>query len=131
MTEPVTSRLAVPGSDLEVTVSLEKGELTMVLTKANSRVYRVVVEQATTPIENAWLCDMFMHDHRVRLGQLNSDVEEYVESLKGKISTPLRPNLRLALRSLSLLFFQEKDQLDPTSRQRFVGDVLVEAALRG
>jgi hypothetical protein len=44
MTEPATSRLAVPGSDLEVTVSLEKGELTMVLTKANTRVYRVVVE---------------------------------------------------------------------------------------
>jgi len=81
MAEPATSRLAVPGSDLEVTVSLEKGELTMVLTKANSRVYRVVVEQATMPIENAWLSDMFMHDHRVRLGQLNSDVEEYVESL--------------------------------------------------
>jgi hypothetical protein len=81
MTEPVTSRLAVPGSDLEVTVSLEEGELTMVLTKANSRVYRVVVEQATMPIENAWLSDMFMHDHRLRLAQLNSDVEEYVESL--------------------------------------------------
>ena len=81
MAEPATSRLAVPGSDLEVTVSLEKGELTMVLTKANSRVYRVVVEQATMPIENAWLSDMFMHDHRVRLDQLNSDVEEYVESL--------------------------------------------------
>ena len=81
MIEPTTSRLAVPGSDLEVTVSLEKGELTMVLTKANARVYRVVVEQATMPIENAWLSDMFMHDHRVRLSQLNSDVEEYVESL--------------------------------------------------
>jgi hypothetical protein len=35
MTEPVTQPIAVPGSDLEVTVSLEKGELTMVLTKAN------------------------------------------------------------------------------------------------
>ena len=73
MTEPATSRLAVPGSDLEVTVSLEKGELTMVLTKANSRVYRVVVEQATMPIENAWLSDMFMRhnpasrSHRGRL----------------------------------------------------------------
>jgi hypothetical protein len=41
----------------------------------------MVVEQATLPIENAWLSDMFMHDHRVPLGQLNSDVEEYVESL--------------------------------------------------
>jgi hypothetical protein len=81
MTEPVTGRLAVPGTDLAVTVSLENGELTMVLTKANARVYRVVVEQATIPIENAWLSDMFMHDHRVRLDQLTTDLLEYVESL--------------------------------------------------
>jgi len=81
MTEPVTGRLAVPGTDLEVTVTLENGELSMVLTKANARVYRVIVEQATMPIENAWLSDMFMYDHRVRLAQLISDVEEYVESL--------------------------------------------------
>ena len=81
MTELVTGRLAVPGTDLEVAVRLENGELTMVLTKANARVYRVVVEQATMPIENAWLSDMFMHDHRVRLGQLTSDLEEYIDSL--------------------------------------------------
>jgi hypothetical protein len=41
----------------------------------------VVVEQATMPIENAWLSDMFMHDHRVHLGQLTSDLDDYVESL--------------------------------------------------
>jgi hypothetical protein len=81
MTEPVTSRLAVPGTDLEVTVHLENGELTMVLTKANARVYRVVVEEATMLIENAWLADMFMHEHRVRLGQMTSDLDDYVDSL--------------------------------------------------
>jgi hypothetical protein len=81
MTEPVTGRLAVPGTDLEVAVSLDNGELTMVLSKSNARVYRVVVEQATIPIENAWLSDMFMHDHRVRLAQLSTDLVEYVESL--------------------------------------------------
>ena len=81
MTEPVTGRLAVPGTDLEVTVQLENGELTMVLTKGNAHVYRVVVEQATILIENAWLSDMFMHDHRVRLGQLASDLDDYVDSL--------------------------------------------------
>ena len=81
MMEPVTSRLAVPGTDLEVSVRLENDELTMVLTKANAHIYRVVVEQATMPIENAWLSDMFMHDHRVRLGQLTSDLADYVESL--------------------------------------------------
>jgi hypothetical protein len=81
MTEPITSRLAVTGTDLEVIVQLENSELTIVLTKSNAHVYRVVVEQATMPIENAWLSDMFMHDHRVRLGQLTSDLEEYVDSL--------------------------------------------------
>jgi hypothetical protein len=81
MTELVTGRLPVPGTDLEVTVRLENGELTIVLTKGNARVYRVVIEQATMPIENAWLSDMFMHEHHVRLGQMTSDLEEYVESL--------------------------------------------------
>ena len=81
MTELVTSQMAVPGTDLEVTVRLENGDLTMVLTKGNAHVYRVVVEQATMLIENAWLSDMFMHDHRVHLGQLTSDLDDYVESL--------------------------------------------------
>ena len=81
MTELVISRLAVPGTDLEVTVRLENGDLTMVLMKANAHVYRVVVEQATMPIDHAWLSDMFMHDHRVRLGEMASELEEYVESL--------------------------------------------------
>jgi hypothetical protein len=81
MTEPVTSRLAVPGTDLEVTVQLENGELTMVLTKGNAQVYRLVVEEATRPIENAWLSDMFMHDHRIRLSQMTSELDDYVESL--------------------------------------------------
>ena len=81
MTEPVAGRLQVPGTDLEVSVRLENDELTMVLTKANAHIYRVVIEQATMPIENAWLSDMFMHDHPVRLGQLTSELEEYVESL--------------------------------------------------
>ena len=69
------------GEGLSLLRRLEKGELTMVLTKGNAHVYRVVVEQATMPIDNAWLSDMFMHDHRVRLGQLTSDLEEYVDSL--------------------------------------------------
>jgi hypothetical protein len=81
MIAPLTERLLVPGTDLEVVVSLDNDELTMVLNKANARVYRVVVEQATRPIENSWLSDMFMHDHRVRLADLTSDVDDYVESL--------------------------------------------------
>jgi hypothetical protein len=81
MTESVTGHWAVPGTDLEVTTSLKEGDLTIVLTKGNARVYRVVVEQASMPIEHAWLSDMFMYDHRVHLGQLTSDLEEYVASL--------------------------------------------------
>jgi hypothetical protein len=79
--EPVTGRYHVPGTDLEVLVSLENDALTMVLTKANKRIYRVVVEQATMPIENAWLADMFMRDDRVRLGELSAELADYVESL--------------------------------------------------
>jgi hypothetical protein len=43
------------------------------------------------PIEHAWLSDLFMHDHRVRLFEFASDLQDYVESLdsrRGKHSRP-------------------------------------------
>jgi len=81
MTEPGTGRWAVPGTDLEITTTLEHGDLTIVLAKANARVCRVIVEQATIPIEHAWLSDMFMYDYRIRLSELTSDLEDYIASL--------------------------------------------------
>jgi|307.fasta_scaffold913943_1 hypothetical protein len=81
MTEPVTGRWEVPGTDLEVTTTLEHGDLTIVLGKAGARVCRLIVEQAAIPIEHAWLSDMFMHDYRIRLSDLTSDLEDYVASL--------------------------------------------------
>lgn len=79
--EPATSRLDFPGTDLTVFVELNNGELSMTVTKANKSVYRVVLEQATMPIENAWLADMFMRDDRVQLRALSADLEDYVETL--------------------------------------------------
>ena len=76
-----TSRLDVPGTDLTVFVELVDGELSMTVNKADRTVYRVVLEQATVPIENAWLTDMFMRDDRVQLCKLSDDVEDYVETL--------------------------------------------------
>jgi hypothetical protein len=75
------SRLDFPGTDLTVFVELIDGELSMTVNKADKSVYRVVLEQATQPIENAWLADMFMRNDRVHLGSLCSDVDEYVETL--------------------------------------------------
>ena len=79
--KPPASRLDFPGTDLTVFVELIDGELSMTVNKADRSVYRVVLEQATLPIENAWLCDMFMRDDRVQLGKLSADVEDYVETL--------------------------------------------------
>jgi hypothetical protein len=79
--EPTTSRLEFPGTDLTVCVELHNGELSMTVSKANTSVYRVVLEQAIAPIENAWLADMFMRDERVQLGKLTAEVEDYVASL--------------------------------------------------
>ena len=75
------SRVDFPGTDLTVFVELVDGELSMTVNKADRRVYRVVLEQATQPIENAWLADMFMRDDRVHLGNLCADVDDYVETL--------------------------------------------------
>jgi hypothetical protein len=77
----VARRLDFPGTDLTVLVELNGSELSLTVNKADRRVYRVVMEEATTPIENTWLADMFMRDDRVHLGKLSADVEEYVETL--------------------------------------------------
>lgn len=79
--KPATGSLAFPGTDLTVQVELNNGELCMTVHKANTSVYRVVLEQATQPLENAWLADMFMRDERVRLHELSADVADYVETL--------------------------------------------------
>jgi hypothetical protein len=76
-----SERVKIPDTDLEVTVSLENDQLTIALNKSDARVYRVVVEQATMPIEHRWLSDLFMQDHRVRLSEFTSDLEDYVQSL--------------------------------------------------
>jgi hypothetical protein len=81
MTSPFSESVKVPETDLEVTITLEKDELTIALNKSDARVYRVCIEQATMPIEHAWLSDLFMHDHRVRLSEFASDLQDYVESL--------------------------------------------------
>src|SRR5262249_7377845 len=80
MTPPFSERVKVPETDLEVTITLEKDELTIALNKSDARVYRVRIEQATMPIEHAWLSDLFMHD-TVRLSEFASDLQDYVESL--------------------------------------------------
>ena len=77
----VARRFDFPGTDLAVMVELNGSELSLTVNKADRRVYRVVLEQATMPIENTWLADMFMREDRVHLGKLSADVEEYVETL--------------------------------------------------
>ena len=79
--EAITQSIDFPGTDLAVAVRLDNGQLTMIVSKANRSVYRIVIEQATMKIENAWLADMFMRDDRVRLAELSADIEVYVESL--------------------------------------------------
>ena len=74
-------RVTVPGTDLEVLIFLEHDEMTVEVRKASTRVYRVVVEQATAPIDNAWIAEMFGRDDRVRLADLTSDVVDYMASL--------------------------------------------------
>lgn len=77
----IARRLDFPGTDVSVFVELNGSELSVTVNKADRRVYRVVLEEATMPIENTWLADMFMREDRVHLGKLSADVEEYVETL--------------------------------------------------
>ena len=79
--EPVTNRFHIPGTDLVVQIELKNNELSMTVKKAQSNVYRVILEQATESIENPWLAEMFMRDDRVQLGKLSADMVDYIDSL--------------------------------------------------
>lgn len=70
-----------PGTDLGVRITLESGDLTVEVMKADSLVYRVVVEQAAGALENAWIVDLFMRSDRVRLADISAEVTEYLGSL--------------------------------------------------
>ena len=74
-------RVTFPGTDLEVIVSVAAGDLAVNVTKSGKLVYRVVIEQATGPIDSAWIVDLFTRSDRVCLADLSADVEEYLESL--------------------------------------------------
>jgi len=79
--QSISNRFEFPGTDLAVLVELTDGELSMTVHRAHRSVYRVVLEQATMPLEDAWLADMFMRSDRVRLAELSADLAEYVETL--------------------------------------------------
>lgn len=78
---PIQNRVDIPGTDLRVQIELIEDELTMTVSKAQIAVYRVILENATKPIENAWLAEMFMREDRVQLDELSADVSDYVDTL--------------------------------------------------
>ena len=80
-TSKLIERVNFPGTDLEVIVTLEDGDLTMELHKSNVRLHRVVVEQATASLDNMWLADMFVREERVRLADISADMTDYLSSL--------------------------------------------------
>lgn len=78
---PISDRLTLTGTDIVIHIELLNDQLSMTVNKAEASVYRVVLEHATTPIENVWLAEMFMRDDRVHLGKLSDDVADYVGTL--------------------------------------------------
>ena len=76
-----TEHVAFEGTDLDVRVTLEAGDLVMEVRKSGTLVYRVVVEQAAGPIESAWIVDLFMRNDRVRLSDMAAEIADYLESL--------------------------------------------------
>ena len=81
MNIPVANRFDIPGTDLVVKIEYSNDELCMTVDKAHGSVYRLVIENASIPIEHTWLAEMFMRDERFKLGSLSAEVVDYVDSL--------------------------------------------------
>ncbi len=74
-------RVKLIGTDLEIVIDLCRGELTIDLRKSDVSIHRVIIEQATAPIENIWLAEMFTRDAHVRLADISADVTDYLAEI--------------------------------------------------
>lgn len=74
-------RVVVPGTDLEVHIGLADGDLALEVKKSGRLVYRAVVEEATGPVEQAWIVDLFARSDRVCLTDISADADDYLNSL--------------------------------------------------
>ena len=74
-------RITVPGTDLEVHIGLADDDLALEVRKAGRLIHRVVVEQATGPVEQAWIVDLFARSDRVCLTDISAEADDYLNSL--------------------------------------------------
>ena len=77
-TKSIEKSVRLDGTDIEVWVRLEDTTMTIDVKKSNVCVHTVIIDQASDPIENSWLADLFAREDRVELRDLAKEVDDYV-----------------------------------------------------
>ena len=78
--DAIRESLRFKGTDLEIRARLADAALTIDVMKAGTLVHRVVLDQATDPIEHAWLIDLFAREERVGMRELAHQADDYLGS---------------------------------------------------
>jgi len=80
-TDAKNGRLRLRGTDIEVRARVDGARLTVDVLKSGVCVHRLLIDDATAPLEHAWITDLFAGENRVELRELAGQVDDYVTSL--------------------------------------------------
>lgn len=75
------AKLTLNGADLEIRAHLGGKDVTIDVIKAGACVHRLTISDAVAPMEHSWLAELFAREHRVDLGAISRDAEDYVSNL--------------------------------------------------
>lgn len=85
MPAPAVSSLAqsmnFAAADIQIQAHMLDKALTIDIMKSGTRVHRVTLSDAASRLEHGWLADLFAGEHKVDLGAIAGEMNEYVENL--------------------------------------------------
>jgi hypothetical protein len=73
--------LRFDGADLEIRARLGGNAMTIDVLKSGACIHRVTIDDAAMPLEHSWIADLFAREHKIELGALAREVDDYVGSL--------------------------------------------------
>ena len=73
--------LSFAGADIQIQAQMLDKALTIDIMKSGTRVHRVTLADAAGRLEHGWLADLFAGEHKVDLGAIAGEMNEYVENL--------------------------------------------------
>jgi hypothetical protein len=79
--EATAGKLTFKSADVEIWARLGQRDVTIDVVKSGACVHRLTINDAIGRMEHSWIAEMFAREDKVDLGDIVSDVEDYVSNL--------------------------------------------------